>query len=221
VKCGILSALFIDYINVTNEDKSKSSEAKGFAGLSSMESGVDDLEATQHTHEPETHSRSSTEKPVDGKRSDQKCKATSKPTNKTTTTAQHVPASSSSRSSTFKWLLGIGIVIGVIWLANQGGESTPSKPSRPSESKPSIGTNHLLSAAEIRYCLAESIRIEAARNVMDKQSSSHIARFNRYVDDYNSRCSKYRYRAGALERARRDINPYRGQIRAEGRNRFL
>ena len=47
VKCGILSALFIDYINVTNEDKSKSSEAKGFAGLSSMESDVDDLEATQ------------------------------------------------------------------------------------------------------------------------------------------------------------------------------
>ncbi len=221
MKCGILSALFIDYINVTNEDKSKSSEAKGFAGLSSMESGVDDLEATQHTHEPETHSRSSTEKPVDGKRSDQKGKATSKPTNKTTTTAQHVPASSSSRSSTFKWLLGIGIVIGVIWLANQGGESTPSKPSRPSESKPSIGTNNRLYPAEIRYCLAESIRIEAARNVMDKQSSSHIARFNRYVDDYNSRCSKYRYRAGALERARRDINPYRGQIRAEGRNRFL
>ena len=142
-------------------------------------------------------------------------------TTTTTTTAQHVPALSSSKSSTFKWLLGIGIAIGVIWLANQGGGSTPSKPSRPSESKPSIGTNHLLSAAEIRYCLAESIRIDAARNVLDKQSSSHIAQFNHYVGDYNSRCSKYRYRDGALERARRDINPYRGQIRAEGRNRFL
>src|SRR3546814_1095627 len=33
-------------------------------------------------------------------------------------------------------------------------------------------------------------------------------------------CGRFRYRSGALERARRDVEPYRGQLQAEGRSRF-
>src|SRR3546814_16602388 len=47
-----------------------------------------------------------------------------------------------------------------------------------------------------------------------------LFRFNAMVADYNSRCGRFRYRSGALERARRDVEPYRGQLQAEGRSRF-
>ncbi|MBM4125692.1 MAG: peptidoglycan-binding protein, partial [Nitrospira sp.] len=40
------------------------------------------------------------------------------------------------------------------------------------------------------------------------------------VADYNSRCGSFRYRSGALESARRDVEPYRSQLQAEGRGRF-
>ena len=46
-------------------------------------------------------------------------------------------------------------------------------------------------------------------------------RFNGYVNGYNSRCGEFRYRQGALESARRDVDPYRNQLQAEGRNRFV
>jgi soluble lytic murein transglycosylase-like protein len=43
-------------------------------------------------------------------------------------------------------------------------------------------------------------------------SNSQIDAFNGIVTDYNSRCGSYRYRSGALERARRAIEPYRSII---------
>ncbi|MCP5235363.1 MAG: peptidoglycan-binding protein [Zoogloeaceae bacterium] len=41
------------------------------------------------------------------------------------------------------------------------------------------------------------------------------------VSDYNSRCGSFRYRSGALESARRDVEPHRDQLLAEGASRFL
>jgi hypothetical protein len=93
-------------------------------------------------------------------------------------------------------------------------------PIRPNEEVPPVGRNHVIFAAQIRYCLAEKIRLDAADTVLNNYSDSEINRFNAFVDDYNSRCGEFRYRSGALERARRDIEPYRGQIQAEGRGRF-
>ncbi|MCL2716517.1 MAG: hypothetical protein FWD68_18615 [Alphaproteobacteria bacterium] len=107
--------------------------------------------------------------------------------------------------------------------ASEGGVRTSDKPawaqqrSRPSETKPSVGNSLSLSETEIRYCLAEDIRIEGARSVLDRTSSYGVDRFNAKVDDYNSRCGNFRYRRGALESARRDIEPYRSEIEVEGR----
>ena len=88
----------------------------------------------------------------------------------------------------------------------------PQAPSRPSESKPSVGRNNVLSTAQIRYCLAEKIRLDAADTVLNNYSDSDVDRFNRYVNDYNSRCGEFRYRQGALESARRDVEPYRSKL---------
>ena len=113
-------------------------------------------------------------------------------------------------------------------LLNQPPSQAPTRPaaqlqapSRPTEDKPSVGRNNVLSTEQIRYCLAEKIRLDAAENVINNYIDSDVDRFNGHVADYNSRCGEFRYRQGALESARKDVEPYRGQLQAEGRSRFV
>ena len=135
--------------------------------------------------------------------------------------------SGSGGKNVWLWILG-GFVVFLVWAANQDGSSgrttsssstnysPPSTsrpqatPSLPTLSTPPVGTNHVHSTAEIRYCIASDIRVEALRPYMN--SDSQIDAFNGIVSDYNSRCGSYRYRSGALERARREIEPYRAAI---------
>ena len=79
--------------------------------------------------------------------------------------------------------------------------------------------------AQIRYCLAEDIRIEGAKAALNNYSDSDVDRFNAMVADYNSRCSSFKYQTNNrgrndLNSAQRDIEPYRSQLQAEGRRRF-
>jgi hypothetical protein len=141
-------------------------------------------------------------------------------------------------------VLGIAAVIGVLWLIGEADKwpsspgpsyspparsttpsysaapAQPQVPSRPDEAKPPVGQNLAFSTAQIRYCLAEDIRMDAAKAALSNYSDSDVDRFNAMVADYNSRCGSFRYRSGALESARRDVEPYRGQLQAEGRSRF-
>lgn len=93
-------------------------------------------------------------------------------------------------------------------------------PSRPTEERPSIGTNNLLSYAQLRYCLAEDIRIGAARTAVNNYVESDVDRFNAMVADYNSRCGQFRYRRGSLESAKSDVERFRSTLEAEGQRRF-
>jgi peptidoglycan hydrolase-like protein with peptidoglycan-binding domain len=68
--------------------------------------------------------------------------------------------------------------------------------------------------------VAEDIRMDGAKSAVDNSNNSDVDRFNAMVADYNSRCSSFRYRRGSLESVRRDIEPYRSQLQAEGRSRF-
>jgi hypothetical protein len=96
----------------------------------------------------------------------------------------------------------------------------PQAQSRLQESTPPVGQNQVLSMAQIRYCLAENIRIDGAESAINNYIKSDVDRFNAMVADYNSRCGKFRYRSGTLESARRDIEPYRSQFQSEGRSKF-
>ena len=162
--------------------------------------------------------------------------------------AYQSPAQPFDGSSAAKWLFGIAAVTGVIWFVSQsdhtssprstyspGPSSTtaaptpagrpqviqPRTPSRLAEEKPAVGRNNVLSTAQVRYCLAEKIRLDAADSVVDSYVDTDVDRFNRYINDYNSRCGEFRYRQGVLESARSDIEPYRSQLQAEGRTRFV
>ncbi|MBS7349652.1 MAG: hypothetical protein KIG95_05755 [Comamonas sp.] len=101
----------------------------------------------------------------------------------------------------------------------------PQAPSRPTESKPPVGENQVLSMAQIRYCLAEDIRMDGAKLAINNYIDSDVDRFNAMVADYNSRCSSFRYQTNNrgrndLNRAQRDIEPFRSQFQSEGRSRF-
>jgi len=142
-----------------------------------------------------------------------------------------------------KWLLGLGAGIGVLWLLASMNDSpvprpsqqmpnqsaptiTPpfdqldSRSSRLAEEIPSAGTNLVLGPTQIRYCLAEDIRIDAARSALNEYLQFDVDRFNAMVSDYNSRCGNFRYRKGSLESARAEIERRRPTLEAEGRSRF-
>lgn len=233
------SASFGD-ASMASDDEKKQDEGKGFAGLSSMVSDVDDVVGSKSKQPQKPHSEPT---PKQAAGSTQHSRQTSiKPASQ----PYQAPPQPSGGSLGGKWLIGIGVVIGLVWLANQSDNNRPSKPayspgtsststaparqpavvqpqapSRPSKSKPSVGRNNVLSTAQIRYCLAEKIRLDAAESVLNNYSDSDVNRFNGYVNDYNSRCGEFCYRQGALESARRDVDPYRSQLQAEGRSRFV
>ena len=93
--------------------------------------------------------------------------------------------------------------------------STPptAKPSELYYEKPPAGTGNSLSGHQIRWCVREQIRLDAMRG--RSASSAKIGYFNTLVDDYNARCSRFKYRKGALEQARRDVESERGRITNE------
>ncbi|MDR3299357.1 MAG: peptidoglycan-binding protein [Candidatus Accumulibacter sp.] len=213
----------------------KQKEGMGFAGIASL---VSDANAAipfveEKNEEIRSEATPKTKAPVE-----QQPQVKPQPT--------QAPSPSSSGSSAGLWVI-IAVVIGVVWAigaSNQSSSPAPahsspsygpstttpsysapptqaSIPSRPTEEKPPIGRNLTLSVAQIQYCVAEDIRIGGARSAVDNYNSFHVDRFNAMVADYNSRCSEFRYRRGALESARRNMESYRGQLQAEGRNRLL
>ena len=227
----------------TNDEQREGKSGKGFAGLSSM---VSDVEAavTQAEHaKPELSTSSGAT--ARGRESQQEPKAGQQPYQQSTQTP-------SGGSSTGKWVLGIGALLGFIWLMSDSGTKNtspapnylqssppsvktapaptyqpspvparPPAPTRPLEEQPSVGTNNVLGPAQIRYCLAEDIRIEAAKGALNNYVESDVVRFNAMVADYNGRCAQFRYRRGALESARSEIEGIRSLLQAEGRNRFV
>jgi hypothetical protein len=71
---------------------------------------------------------------------------------------------------------------------------------------PDAGRDRLLSAAQIRWCLREDIRIEVF-----EQSLSHRdpRRFNVIVNEFNRRCTRFKYQDSDLEQARREVDSAR------------
>ncbi len=92
-------------------------------------------------------------------------------------------------------------------------------PVTPFEQKPPVGKGLTFSTAQIRYCVYEKVRVEAMRDIID--SNFQVAIFNQYVDDYNSRCSSYRYRRGSLQSVQSELtSETMSMLRREGRSRI-
>jgi len=217
-----------------DNDKDK----KGFSGLSDLASEVGGIDEPIKP-EPKAEAKPSTPKQTPQPQREAAPSEPVRKTTSSPPPIETVSSGKSGGGSGCKWILGIIGVVFVIWLINNLGQ-TNKKPSYtpPSSSqsysypqstpapavqtpssnqitglqytKPSVGTNNVLSVPEICWCIREGIRIEAMRDVID--TNEGIDEFNRIVNDYNSRCGSYRYRQGSQSRAERDVEPYRSQI---------
>ncbi len=233
---------------MAGEDQQKQGEGRGFAGLSSLVSDVNlTLLPPDKQAASGSGALSSAKPPTASENTQPRPQPTPNTQPRPQPTHEHPvqePSKPTTGTSTGKWMLGIAAVVGVLWFigaANKKPSSTstsyspaarsaapsysaaPAQPhvsSRPEEVKPPVGQNLVLSTAQIMYCLAEDIRIDSASTVVNNYSDFDVNRFNAMVTDYNSRCASFRYKTGALESARRNIDPYRSQIKAEGINRF-
>lgn len=231
------------------DESSEGQSGKGFSGLSSM---VSDVDAAVANAEKASRAALGTSGAAGQGETAPQRQSTDAPHPRSEVYQQpSSQPSSSGGSSAGKWLLGIGAVIGVIWLLSESrNKSTPPSPaytpspqppmtsspapswqpppaaprpqtpSRPSEEKPPVGTDLVLSVPQIRYCVAEDIRLDAAKGAINNYVETDVDRFNAMVADYNSRCGQFRYRRGALESARSDIETIRSLLQAEGQSRF-
>ena len=216
---------------------SNGKNGKGFTGLSSLTSDVDEAVA-EHAVEQIKKERGDTHR-ADGPQSIPRTAAPTSTRGAPPESHREVVASGISRSSTssssgarlFWGLVGIGVLIWLISVAqedNRGPSGTPSyTPSgfsgsdAPSAtagarlsdvefSMPPVGDNNVLSVSQIRWCLREDIWIEVLRPLA--ASNSQVGQFNAVVADYNDRCGSFRYREGTLTRAQREVERVRAQI---------
>jgi hypothetical protein len=103
--------------------------------------------------------------------------------------------------------------------------STPAQTTFPSpprsdnfdagETMPAVGTGLAFTRGNIRYCAFQRVRIEAARSLV--QPGVQGQRFSAAVDDYNSRCSDYRYRQSDKDAVDGELLLKRSSLESEGR----
>ena len=87
--------------------------------------------------------------------------------------------------------------------------------SAPVETRPPVGQGLTFTRAQIRYCVFQGQRLEAIRTLTT--TNYQIDRFNTLIDDFNSRCSNYRYRSGALSAVQREARENAADLRADAR----
>lgn len=94
-------------------------------------------------------------------------------------------------------------------------QSPTSTPVVERELMPQIGQGLALNRSQVRYCVFQGRRLEAIRLLTD--TNNKIAQFNHLIDDFNSRCSNYRYRNGVLTSIQRDAREKAAELQADAR----
>ena len=211
---------------------------KGFSGLLSLTSKVDETVAEQAGPRDQAEELPDSQRQGRPQSSPQATAPTPRrappPQSNQEVVVSGALRTSRSSSSGVRWFWGFVVGIGVlIWLLNVAQEDSRSgtgpsytPPTFPPSNAPSagsgaqisdlefsqppVGDNNVLSVAQIRWCLRESIRIGVLRPL--PTTNAQIDQFNAVVTDYNSRCGSYRYRQGALTRARREVERVRARI---------
>lgn len=85
------------------------------------------------------------------------------------------------------------------------------------EIRPDTSYKPILSANEIAYCLAEELRMNTAKPLVNQHSHAEIAGFNARVEDYNARCSRYEYETGDMPKAQEYLESHRTEIMQQAR----
>jgi hypothetical protein len=122
------------------------------------------------------------------------------------------------------WIAAAAVIL-LLVIANQDNRPTyrssptPTTTNRPTqlsadEDRPLIGTGVNFTRENIRYCEFQGIRLEALRSLV---SSDNAFAFNALIDDWNSRCSQYRYRPSDKSAVDAEVFARQSALQAEGR----
>jgi hypothetical protein len=84
---------------------------------------------------------------------------------------------------------------------------------------PPVGTDVVLTPQQIRYCLAENIRLDASRKALVRPSNAVVDRFNAAIEDYNSRCSSFRYLGDAADTEKQAVELIKDDLTRQGQER--
>jgi hypothetical protein len=195
-------------------------ENRGFSGLDSLASDVDDLLQSAKAERIRNAARAPLVAPHPDESSRNQLGSTvSRPVER-------------DRTIPWAWIVGAIGIGAFIWFGatskdrprssdySSSSSSQPQQSPQPIEKKPPVGKNLVLNEAQITYCLAENVRMEAANSILDNSSDAQIDRFNSLVDDFNSRCSDYRYYDSNMQRARSNVESRRQALTIEGMNRL-
>ena len=89
------------------------------------------------------------------------------------------------------------------------------------EAKPANGGNErTLSRTELRWCMFNDIRIEAARPDMRGAKQGQVQAFNTAVTEWNAACRSYSYSRSDRDAVQRQVEARRQQLETEGKARF-
>ena len=139
------------------------------------------------------------------------------------------------------WGIGATALISVIWIGSQSGKRPAEYSPQASyaedetpitvvgnrsaaqdvvpEEKPPLGYEQDLSVGQLKYCLAENIRLLAAEPAASN-SAEAMDRYNALVSDFNGRCAEARYLDSTMSEARPDVEAHRAELEQAGRDLF-
>lgn len=100
--------------------------------------------------------------------------------------------------------------------AEQTAEAPAPEYAANDEEAPPAGNGRVFNHSQIKYCLSEKIRISAWEGLVDEYSETSVDAFNAAVNDYNLRCSNFRYRAGSLESVSAEVEANRYALTLQG-----
>jgi hypothetical protein len=102
-----------------------------------------------------------------------------------------------------------------------GADAYTTTESAPSPSE--LGGRY--SAAEVRYCLSQEIRVSGAQSYMNdlkftdsSQFNDKVDQFNGMVSDWNSRCARFSYGRETMTSIQADVEAHRQALEMEGRS---
>ncbi|MCC8978672.1 peptidoglycan-binding protein [Bradyrhizobium acaciae] len=84
-----------------------------------------------------------------------------------------------------------------------------------SEIKPPIGSGNLLSRSNIRYCRYQKARLKSIEG--DLRNPYETDEFNKLADDYNARCSNFRYQESDLRVVEEEVRSKATLLSQDGR----
>ncbi|MCF1741469.1 hypothetical protein [Paradevosia shaoguanensis] len=126
------------------------------------------------------------------------------------------------------WAVICLVVVGVVSsLGNRGRSYSSTHPSYSAlatsrvasteETKPAVGAGKEFNRQNIRYCMYQNARLDAAKSMLvTERSDGVIAAFNQQVDDFNSRCGSYRYYDTDFSAVQSEVGAKRAVLTAEG-----